>query len=822
MGTDTTTFDTTGRPPFLAISLLSAAAIAYEVLLVRLLAIVQWHHFAHMVISLALLGYGASGTFLTLLRPRLAGRWSAAFIANAMLFGVAAVVCFKLAQRVPFNAEEVLWDVRQPLRMAFNYLILALPFFFAANAVGIALQWFGGRIGRVYAADLAGAAIGSAAAVAALFVLFPVAALVVAGIVGIAAGAVAAWELGLARRWPVTLAAVAAGAFAAAAGVGERPALSPYKSLSQTLRIGGTEVVAERASPLGWLAVVESDAVPLRHVPGLSLTARAEPPAQVGVFTDGDGMTAITRWTGDVSELVYLEAVTAALPYRVRPIERVLVLGAGGGAEVLQALHFGATAVDAVELNRQIVELVRGRYREFSGRLYDRAAVRVAVADARGFVAAAGEHYDLVQLALVDSFAASAAGLQSLSESYLYTVEALQSYLAHLRPDGVLAITRWIAVPPRDMLKLVAAAVDALRASGVADPGRRLALIRGWQTGTLLVKNGEFTASEIDRLLAFCAEHLFDAAYFDGMPAALANRFNRLPRPYFFEGTRAIIGPGRDAYLARYKFGLTPATDDRPFHAHFFKWRTLPEILALRDSGGMPLVEWGYLVLIATLVKALLASAVLILLPLWWFRRRNGPTPSPVGRRRTLVYFTAIGLAFLFIEIAFIQKFILVFHHPVYAVAAGLTAFLLFAGLGSAWSRRYDDAFRRRRGVALAIGGIVTVGLLHVFVLAPLASMLAQAGPVTKVAAAIGAVAPLAFCMGLPFPLAMSTLSESAPRLVPWAWGVNGCASVVSAVLATVVAVHLGFQAVILMGLGLYVVALLAQPTGQRVGASGG
>ncbi len=805
------------RPPLFAVALVSAGALALEVLLIRLLSIIQWHHFATMVISLALLGYGASGTFLTVARRPLSRHWSGAFVANVLCFGIAAFACFAAVQRVSFNAEELLWDPRQPLRLACNYLLLALPFFFAANAVGMTLQRYGERIGRVYAADLLGAGVGSVAAVAALFVLFPMSALGATAVLGAVAAALAAWEMRQRQRGAVTALALAVAATLVLAGASVRPAVSPYKSLSQSLRITGAQIVRERSSPLGWLAVVENPRLPLRHAPGLSLGADAEPPSQVAVFTDGDAMTAITRDDGDPTALGHLGAVTSALPYALRPLERVLVLGAGGGAEVLQALALGAAAVDAVELNPQLVDLVRGDYREFSGGLYDRAQVRVQVGDARGFVGAGGEAYDLVQIVLVDSFAAAAAAVSSLSENYLYTVEAVRAYLGRLRPQGYLAITRWLKLPPRDALKLFATAVDALRASGVNDPGAHLALIRGWQTSTLLVKKTPFDAEEIARIGDFTQRYLFDSAYFPGIEPEQANRFNRFDRPYLFTGTQALLGPGRSEFMRAYKFDLSPASDDRPFFSHFFRWRVLPEILALRGRGGLPLLEWGYLVLTATLVQALLASFVLILLPLVWLTRREPPATRAAGRARTLGYFVAIGLAFLFVEIAYIQKLILVFHHPVYAVAVGLSAFLLFAGLGSACSRWLRQRVGAPAALALAVAGIVGIGALHLLLLEPMTAALAEVAPAAKLALVVAALAPLAFCMGLPFPLGLTALTEAAPSLVPWAWGVNGCASVVSAVLANLLAVHLGFRAVIVAGLALYLlVPLCAAPTRPR------
>ena len=239
----------------------------------------------------------------------------------------------------------------------------------------------------------------------------------------------------------------------------------------------------------------------------------------------------------------------------------------------------------------------------------------------------------------------------------------------------------------------------------------------------------------------------------------------------------------------------------------------MPEFIDLRGRGGMPVFEWGYLLLVATLLQALLASLVLILLPLILKRRQGQRGQYNASQGRVLVYFFAIGLAFLFIEIAFIQKFILLLHHPVYAAATVLATFLVFAGWGSAWSRGYVTARDYRRGVSGAVMVIVSLGLIYLFVLGPAIGYLMTQLMFIKVLFTTAFIAPLAFCMGMPFPLAMSSLGhQDGGMLMPWAWGVNGCASVISAVLATLIAIHYGFVVVILLGLSLYVIAATAFP----------
>ena len=804
-------------PVFLAIFVLSAAVIGYEILLMRLFSIVLWHHFAYMIISLALLGYGASGTFIALARTWLLRRFHVAFGVAAALFGLTAVGSFAVAQRLDFNPLEVVWDARQQLYLLQMYLLLAVPFFCAATCTGLAFARFGERANVVYRYDLLGAGTGGLGIVLALFVLPLVTALKLLGAAGfVAAGLV--WLGGPRRCWWVgmLLALGVAGSLLWPEGL-LAPRPSPYKGLSQTRQIAGARVIAERSSPLGLLTVVERSTPPFRYAPGLSLTAPVTIPPQLGVFTDGDAMTAVARFDGRRESLAYLDHQSTALPYHLLERPRVLVLGAGGGSEVLLALYHQASTIDAVELNPQMVELVRSAYAQYAGGIYDLPGVRVHVAEARGFVARSRARYELIQLALLDSFAASAAGLYALTESTLYTVEALETYLRKLAPGGLLAITRWFKLPPRDSLKLFATAVEALRRMGVKAPGRRLALVRSWNTTTLLVKNGDFRNTDIARIKAFCALRGFDVAYYSGMPTAEANRRNLLQRPYVYEGAQALLGPGAETFLRKYKFHIRPASDDRPYFFHFFKWELLPELLALRATGSVQILEWGYVILVATLVQAGLLSLVLILLPLRALWRAAG---HETGRRartlgREVVYFLALGFAFMFIEIAFMQRFVLFLSHPLYAFTVVLSAFLLFAGLGSGSAVWLARRWAPERGPAIirspvtpAVAGIIAIAASYLLLLPPLFDWLAPLPQVARVVVSLALIAPLAFCMGMPFPLGLRRVSQNAPALVPWAWGINGCASVMAAVLATLLAVHFGFTAVVALALVFYGLAV--------------
>lgn len=802
---------------YLSIFVISAASIGYEILLMRLLSIVQWSHFAYMIISLALLGFGVSGTVLAITRRWALGHFAWVYAANATLFGLSSVGCYATAQLIPFNPLEIAWDYAQHAYVFAIYLILSVPFFFAANCIGLVFTRFGGRIGAIYRSDLTGAGAGAFGITAAFFIFRPEDLLMIIGFMGITAAGLGAMDKELFRSRKAAPAFVLVGAVLLfqIPSAWLAPRISEYKGLSQTLATPGAEVIEERSSPLGMVSVVKSPVIPFRSAPGLSLNSDAEPPPQLGLFTDADSMSAITMYDGDPESIKFLDWTPSALAYYLIKKPEVLILGAGGGMDVLQAIYHQARTIDAVELNSKVVDLVRGRFGDFAGGIYERDDVSIHIAEARGYLASGERKYDLIQIALMDSISAASAGVYALNESYLYTVEAFELYLSRLKDGGALAVTRWLELPPRGTLKLFGAIIEALERLGVEEAGSRVAMIRGWNAVTIIVKNGVLTDSEKDSVRAFCEKRSFDIAFMNGMEAGEANRRNKLMEPYFYEGAKALQGVGRDGFVERYKFDIRPATDDRPYFFNFFKWSSAREFFSMIGRGGAPLLEWGYVILIATLAQAVIAGAVLILAPL----RSLGPACCIVGRSRVAAYFSLLGLAFMFLEIVFIQKFILFLSHPIYAVAVILSALLIFAGIGAGYSSRLKKHFATTKAtgggwrvtpVDKAVFFIIMVAVLYMLFLPHAFGMFIHYPDAVKIALSIALLAPLGFFMGMPFPLGLGVVAETSPDFVPWAWGINGCASVISAPLATLLAIHFGFTAVIGMAVGLYALAAMS------------
>ncbi|ODB98573.1 hypothetical protein A3196_10350 [Candidatus Thiodiazotropha endoloripes] len=792
--------------------LLSASALGYELLLMRLFSIIQWHHFAYLVIALALLGYGISGSLLYLRPAIVLRRFSQLYGLALLLFALSSISGFMLAQSISFNIEELFWNPSQILSLILIFLLLALPFAFAASAICMTFMHYpSDTISKLYAADLIGAGLGAIITLIAIYYVMPQNLLIGLSLTGVVATLIAIWETDIKPKTTLQLLTVAISALFFVIIPDLKLNYSPYKSLAQTLNIKGARIIDQRTSPLGHLTLVVNPQIPFRHAPGLSLLNTVEPLEQIGLFVDGDNLSAITRYPQRREELSYLDQTTSALAYHLKTPDKLLVIGSGTGSDLLQAHYHRVESIDALELNPQIIALVNQDYRSFAGPVYDNPFTQLHIKEARDYLLESQQQYDLIKLSLTEGASASSSGLYALNESYLYTREAMQLYLSRLRPEGILSITRWIKLPPRDSLKLFATAHQALQAMRLDNIEKRLLMIRNWQTSTLLIKNGLFTNRELEKSEQFCRTRLFDQAYHHQLKAEQSNRYNLLSEANFYRATRQIASGELENLIDNYKFELRPATDDRPYFNHFFKWQSFIEALKLRGSGGMPLIEWGYVVLLLSLGITGLLSGLLILLPLLLMPKNPSPSNSNLSGS-VIGYFGAIGLAFLLIEIGTIQKFQLFLHHPIYAIAASLTAFLCFSGLGSYLSERLSQNQSYKQSTAKAILALCVIGLGYMLILPVLFDALTHLPVAIKIAITILLIAPMAICMGMPFPLAIAAMKRNRADQIPWAWGINGYASVISAGLSTVIAIQYGFKTVLLCAILLYLTTLMTFP----------
>ena len=802
------------NPPLSAIFVLSATALAYEVLLVRLFSIIQWHHFAFMVISIALLGYGASGSMITVFQRGLLQRYNSVLVFNAVMFGVSAIICFVAVQRMPFNSLEILWDTSQWQRLFMSYLLLTLPFFFVANAIALTMARYHDRIALVYGFDLIGAGIGAVAILVLLQFYPPGAVLRILGVLGIFAGLLTIGRLTCIGRMAVSsILAVITIIILFAPDDWFELKLSEFKGLEQVLLINGTKHLQRYSNSISQVDVVESTEIPLRNAPGMSLMSPAGTPDQLAVFRDGDEMTTIDHHSGADSR-AYYDYLSSALPFHMQAApEKVLVLGSSTGSELLQATLHNAGHIDAVETDTLLTRLITDDYADYFGWHSISDRIRFHSISPRGYAASTDEKYNIIITGLPGGSSGGAAGVHALATSYNLTTEALEKYFSLLAPDGLLSLTLWTGTPPRENLRLFATVVEALRNSGLQNPQNNIAWIRSWNTATLVIKNGELTGADTQRVRDFSTARAFDIAWLPDIKENEVNRYQLLQQPIYFIAAKSLLSASPQEFIDSYKYNIQAVSDNNPYFSNTFKWSSLPELLGISGRGGIAMIGVGYPTLLFTLVQAMIAAIVLILLPLAFIRRNQS---SRLSRRKNIViYFVSLGLAFLFIELAFIQKFTLILSQPLYAVAVTLCAFLIFSGLGSLYVQHKLATSRLTIVPQLLTRAIALIGIITVIYLIALPHVtdfiMAMSEPM-RIVAAVLLAAPLAFVMGMPFPLGLAGTRHNDPQLMPWAWGINGCASVLSAILAILLAIEIGFSGVMLSAILLYALAWMSQP----------
>ncbi len=571
--------------------------------------------------------------------------------------------------------------------------------------------------------------------------------------------------------------------------------LSQYKPLSQLLNLPDSRVASQGWNSISRVDVVEAGSI--RSAPGLSLRYEGALPRQTAMVVDGELVYTLTARP----DPRLLDSLPTALPFRLRPGARALVLEPGGGLDVLVALGEGARSVAAVERNPLVASLIRSPFGPQAGGVYEDPRVRLALSTPRRYVAGSDERFDVILLSLSENFRAVTAGTFSLAENYAMTREAFGAYLDHLAPGGLLVVHRWLQLPPTEELRAAAVAASALLEAGER-PERSLVAIRSFSTMLILAKRGAFDEEEVRAVRGFAEARGFDLVHHPGIRASDANRFNVLRSDVYYESFRALLADPT-GFSDRYEYDVSASRDDRPFFFHFFKWEQTPTVLRLLGKTWQPFGGSGYLIVLSLLAMVTALSAVLVVVPIVVVRRRQRRgLAEPGGWGRPVLYFIGLGLGFLLVEVALIQRSIVVLDHPAQAFSVVLFGVLLFSGVGSMVSTRVPW---RPALAALAI-----LIAAYPLVLPRVLSGLLGFGLPVRVLVILTLLAPLGLLMGVPFPRGLRALGETGPAWLPLAWGVNGFASVASAILAAMIALSWGFTAVFAIAALAYLLALAA------------
>jgi hypothetical protein len=722
--------------------LITLSGLIFEIGLTRIYSATIWYHFAFVVVSMALLGWGLGGLAVHVLKRT----WTPSTDRAALLmllYAVTIPACLWILVRFPFEIE----------RLPLYFVAPLVPFFLGGMALSMVFDLHRAITGSLYFADLLGASLGAVLVTVLLQTLGGEASLLAAAIAPMGAAACLSRRL---RPWAGIGAVLLAAAAVSNASTG---LFHVIPGTIKAMRRQIEEHAGARVTQTGWNAYSRIDAVE-----GLP------PPTLARLFIDSDAWTSVRAWDGRLESVRDLRDSYRALPFRFAPHAETLVIGPGGGTDVIAALASGSRTVTAVELNPLMIRFVRA-YGARAGSLYDRPNVNVVQSEGRNFISRTDRKFDVIFMGFVDSWASVASGGLSLSENYLYTTQAFRAYYDHLTDDGVLVILRW----EMDVPRLVSNSVALL---GAEDASKRLVALmekRGSPTDPpqmlFMLRKRPFTEAQTTEIVD---------RWVQANPLIIPGR--RAPAPYgdLLTGTKTLA-----AYETESPGLVGPVFDDSPFYFAVERPWGMPPTIAAR------LFEW--------LLAPSLAMLVL-------FAALGKPSGEPVRPyAASIVYFTCLGFGFIAVELALLQNLTLLLGHPIFTLSVLVFTLLAAGGLGSAMSDRVPP------GVACL--AVAVLGAAEAIALPRLVTALLPLSLGVRVAIATALVAPLGFAMGMPFPRGLQGTGRGALPAPPFYWGLNGIMSVVGSVTTVFISVLSGFQGAMLAGCACYVLAALASRT---------
>jgi predicted membrane-bound spermidine synthase len=739
----------------LGVFLITLSGLIFEIGLTRIYSATIWYHFAFVAVSVALLGWGLGGLALHLARRKWPASLEKAAVLS-LLYALAIPACLLAIIKYPFRMDL----------LALYFVAPLIPFLMAGMALSMVFHLDRQRAGSLYFADLVGASLGALIVTLLLQKFGGETAVLIAAILPLGAAAC------LSRRVAPVASVLAIGLGIAAFTNETAGYFRVTPGTLKAMRRQMDDVPAAHVTQTGWNAYSRIDAV-----------EGFPPPYLARLYIDSDAWTSILRWDGQLGSVTALAGGYRALPFAFFDKPETLVIGPGGGADVLFALASGSRKVTAVELNPLMLKFVR-HYGADAGNLYDRPDVEVIQSEGRNFISRTDRKFDVILLGFVDSWASVASGGLSLSENYLYTTQAFRGYYDHLTDDGVLVILRWDADIPR----LVANSIALLGAEAAR---QRIVTVLEKRTGNaddmpqmmFMLRKRPFTESETETIMT---------QWTGANPLIVPGRATVAPYDDLLSGRKTMA-----RHVAEAPDRVGPVFDDSPFY------------FATEKPWGMPAgMRRGLMWLVWPVV------GLLVLFVMFGKPRREPVAPYAAS----IVYFASLGAGFISVELALLQHLTLLLGHPIFTLSVLLFTLLAASGIGSALSHRVSSV--------AACMTVVVLGVGAAFALPHIVPMLLPLGLGARVFIAVALLTPLGLAMGMPFPQGLRKCGRGSLPASPFYWGLNGVMSVLGSIGTVVVALLSGFQVAMLIGSACYLaaaIAAMAMPGTevQRVGEQG-
>jgi len=794
----------------IALFLVSLATVGYETALTRYFAVAKWSEYGYWVISIVMVGFALSGVVLALWRDAFARNAAALMASLPAALVLTAAAGYHFTSTNPFNPLQLqnpaTWQP-QIGNIAVYYAAL-LPFFFLSGLfISLSFVRYADRIGRVYAFDLTGAGAGAASVLAAMYAVH---AFHLVPLLLVPLALAAAFTGGRYRARALLAAILALAVTEAVLLVDDEAAYNDFKAIYAPLHTPDAKIVASVNTPRGDYALLDdfTERVDTDISNNAGMLGVEGPPRSYGLYRDGNRIAALPKQRPIAAD--YAAAALDALPYRLIPHARVMLAGASGGFRTAEVLRLGAAQVRVLEPEPELFRIMR----DGLGPVLPQDARSNVDTVGTGPLADGDGVFDIVDLS-ADFLDAAETNATAFSQ------EAVVAYLHRLAPDGILSIPVSIRDFPVYALRMLATVRAGLLSAGVADPAAHVIVYRSaWDVRILVSRNG-WSADRIAAARKFADDRSFDMSWYPGMDVAKARDgiYNDLPAVSFDKGEVETGGPD-DAIAdeahsvlagqqspSREQFNLSPVTLDKPFFYAVLRLDRIGTILKRLEI--LPQAEVGALVNLAVLAQAVVIAVGVLLVPL----AAPGRIRAPVaGVMRAVVYFPALALGFLFIEIYLIEKASFWLGDRTNGFALVLTGMLVFSGLGSVLSERF--AVRPVAGMAMVAAVVLVWCVAMLLALQPLLLSTLAWPFAARACVLLALIAPVSVALGLPFPLGLNRAGTGG--FLPWAWGLNGAFSVVATPLANLIAREWGFSRVLLCAAILYGIALLTFPAMRK------